>query len=201
MNIDNLKEKIESFENDTNALRGRLDILEEQYAESSEKFESLKELAVVNSKAVELLNCVQKATRDIIKETFENVVSNALNYIHQSDDYKFELEFERRGNIPKLRFLLKTPDMQDAHELVNTRAGGSKDIVVLALRFVLLEISKNDGFLFGDELFKRLDNEETTQKAIDFIKEIQQNTNRQIILITHKDEIVDSVENSIIIKK
>ena len=201
MNIDDIKEKIELFENNTIALKGKVNTLEEQFTESTDKLEELKDLAIINSKAVELLNCVQKATRDLIKETFENVVTNALNYIHQSNDYKFELEFDRRGNIPKLRFLIKTPDMKESHELIHTRAGGAKDVVVLALRCVLLEISRNKSFLFGDELFKRLDNEETTMKTIEFIKEVQKNTNRQIFLITHRSEIVNSVDKPIIIKE
>jgi len=99
-----------------------------------------------------------------------------------------------------MSFLLKTSDMQESHEIVHTRAGGSKDIVSLALRLVLLEVSQNKGFLFCDEPFKRLDNEETTQKAIEFLKEVQRETGRQLFIITHKQDVIDSVNNPIIIK-
>ena len=36
---------------------------------------------------------------------------------------------------------------------------------------------------------------------IEFIQELQRNTKKQIFIITHKQEIVDSVTNPIIIKK
>ncbi len=200
MNLSNLKTKIKDFEDNVSSLKGRLDLLENQFVEANEMIESLKDLQITNKKSIELMNVVQSVTKDLIKSTFEHIVSNALSFIHQSDDYRFELEFDRRGNIPKLKFLVKTPDMQESHDIMNTRAGGSKDIVALALRLVLLEVSRNDGFLFLDEPFKRLDNAETERKAIEFIQEMQRESNRQIIIISHKDEVINSVDNPIIIK-
>ena len=199
MNLTNLENSIKSLEEKVNSLKGKVSLLEEQYQQSTEKLSSLKENQIINTKAIELLKCVQKATKELIQETFEGIASKALEYIHQNSDYKFALEFDERGNKPTLKFLIKTPDMQESHEIINTRAGGSKDIVALALRLILLEASYNKGFLFLDEPYKRLDNEETITKAIEFIKETQKDTGRQIFIITHKDEVVNSVEQPIIL--
>jgi len=59
---------------------------------------------------------------------------------------------------------------------------------------------KIPGFLFLDEPEKRLDNPETLQKMIEFVKEMQKETKRQIFVISHKKEFVDSIPNPIIIK-
>jgi len=201
MNIDNLKNKIKQLEIDTSSAKGSLSLLENQYTETIDKIEELKDLQIVNAKAIELLNLVQKSTKDLISDMFEGVISKALCFIHQTDDYKFELDFDRHGNVPKLSFRLKTPNMNEAHSIMGTRAGGAKDIIVLAIRLVLLEISKNKGFLFMDEAFKRLDNEETTKEAMKFLIETQKETGRQILLITHRDAVVNSVPNPIILKK
>ena len=200
MNLNNLEKSIKSLEEEVSTLKGKVSVLEEQFHESTEKLSSLKENQIINAKAIEILTLVQKSTTELTKEIFEGVVTKALQYIHDNNEYKFELEFSRHGNTPKMRFLLKTPDMQESHDILNCRAGGSKDIIALALRLVLLELSRNKGFLFFDEPYKRLDNEKTIQKAIEFVKETQKDTDRQIFIITHKQEVVDSVSNPIIIK-
>jgi len=200
MNLISIENTIKMLDENVASLKGKVSLLEEQYNSSTNKLDELKNEQVLNSKSVELLNVIQKATKEVIQDLFQSTVSKALQFVHQNDDYSFELEFSRHGNVPKMSFLLKTSDMQESHEIVHTRAGGSKDIVSLALRLVLLEVSQNKGFLFCDEPFKRLDNEETTQKAIEFLKEVQRETGRQLFIITHKQDVIDSVNNPIIIK-
>lgn len=201
MNLTNLENSIKNLEENVSSLKGRVETLAEQYQESTEKLSNLKEEQVINTKSIELLNVVSKTTKELIKEVFEKITTHALQYVHQSNDYKFALDFGKRGNIPEMNFCIKTPEMQEAHDILETRGGGSCDIISLALRFVLLEASHNKGFLFLDEPAKMLDNPETAQKMIDFVKETQKETKRQVLWITHRDEVVESVSNPIIIKK
>lgn len=192
-----IQSKIKSFENQVSSVKGKLDLIEEQYSLNIEKIEALKESQVINAQAVEVLKIVQLSTREKIKKIFETTVSYALQYINQSNDYQFELEFGTRGNLNTLRFLIKTPEMKNFHDILDCHAGGNKDIVALALRFVLLEISKYPGFLFLDEPMKRLDSPEKRTKVIEFIKENQNISKRQIFIITHEPEVIDSVDNAI----
>ena len=200
MNLNNLQSKIKEFEDKVASTKGRLDILEEQYLSSQDQLTELKETQIINSEAIELLNIIQMNNKEVIQDMFEGVVTKALQFIHQNDDYKFELEFGHRGNLPELKFNIKTPDLKESHSIMDTRAGGSKDIVALALREVLLEASKMPGFLFLDEPEKRLDSLETEEKMIEFVKEIQKETGRQLFIITHSQTMVDSVPNPIVIK-
>ena len=194
-----LNEKIDDLNNKTSNLKGKLELCEQIYTDLQDELQNLKESQIINLQAIELLNIISSTNKEIIKSLFENTISHALNYIHQSNDYKFELDFGQRGNLNELKFLLKTPDMQGKHDIMNCRAGGSKDIVALALREVLLEASRVPGFLFLDECEKRLDSPETEAKMIEFIKEIQKETGRQLFVITHSQTMVDSVPNPIII--
>jgi len=201
MNVDKIKKGISNLKSVHNQTVGKQELLTEQHDNLCSNIGEAELNQELNTKAIELLNFIQKETKEVIVDVFENIVTKALQFIHQSEDYKFELEFGQRGNLPELKFNLKTPDMQESHDIMNTRAGGSKDIIALALRFVLLEISKSPGFLFLDEPEKRLDNPETVAKMIEFIKETQRNTKRQVIIITQKQEMVDSVEDPIIVKR
>ena len=193
--------QISSLEKEVNSLNGQVDLLNKQLEESITKYQDLQYQQVLNQKGIELLHLIKKVTQENIKLMFEKVVTEALQYIHQSNDYKFELIFDRRGGLPTLDFAIKTPDMQEPHDILDSRGGGTCDIVSLALRFVLAEISKMKVFIFFDEPEKHLDSPETLNKMIEFVKEMQKETKRQVFWITHKQEVVDSVENPIIIKK
>jgi len=201
MNHLDLKKTIQSLESEVSSLDGKLSLLNQQLEDYIVKKQDLQSLQIINTKAIELLHLVKKITQDKIKTMFETVVTHALQYIHQDNNYSFSLEFSRRGSLPELKFLIKTPDMKEAHDILDTRGGGSCDIVSLALRFVLLEISKMPGFIFLDEPEKHLDSPETLQKMIEFVQEMQKETNRQIFWITHKDEVVESALTPIVIKK
>jgi DNA repair exonuclease SbcCD ATPase subunit len=195
-----VKDKIESLESKVNSLKGKVDLLSQQIGESSIRQKELQNLKIVNEKGIELLHFVKKVTEEYIKNLFEKIVSEALSYIYQNNDYKFELEFGRRGALPELKFNLKRPELKESHNILHTSAGGSRDVVALALRFVILETAKINGFLFLDEIEKRLDSPETISRMIQFIKEMQEKTGRQIIIITHKQEFVDAVPTPIIFK-
>ena len=201
MHHSEIKNQISTLEQDVNSLKGKLSLLNKQQEESVTKQKDLQHLQTVNVKSVELLHLVKKVTQEQIKQMFEKIVTEALRYIHQNNDYKFELIFNRRGGLPTLDFAVKTSGMQEAHDIIDSRGGGTCDIVSLALRFVLLEVSQMPGFIFFDEPEKHLDSPETLQKMIEFVKEMQKETNRQIFWITHKQEVVDSVINPIIISK
>ncbi len=198
MNNLEIKNQISSFEKEVDSLKGKLSLLNQQLEESLTKQKDLQHLQLVNNKAVEILHLVKKVTEERITENFERVGTSALQVIHQSNDYKFKLEFGRRGQLPELRFNVITPEMSEFHNILNVSAGGSRDVLALALRFIVLELSKNPGFLFLDEPEKRLDNPETLKQMIKFIIDFQKKTGRQIIAITHKQEFVDAVPNPII---
>lgn len=201
MNYLEIKKSIQNLEKKVNSLEGEYKLLNKQLEDSIIKQKDLQSLQITNQKAIELLHLVKKVTEEKITETFEKVVTSALQIIHQSDEYKFKLEFGRRGSLPEVKFNVLTPEMENYHNILDVTAGGSRDIVALALRFVILELSKMNGFLFLDEPEKRLDNPYTLSQMIKFIKDFQEKTQRQIIIITHSQEFVDAVNNPIIIER
>lgn len=201
MNNLEIKNQIQTLESEVNSLKGKVSLLNQQHEDSVIKQKDLQSLQILNNKSTELLHLVKKITQDKIKEMFENIVTEALNYIYQSNEYKFDLSFDKRGALPTLHFNVKTPEMQENHDILSVSAGGNRDIIALALRFVLLEVSKMPGFLMLDEPMRRLDNEETINQTMKFIKELQLKTKRQIIIIAHEQEVVDNADNSIIISK
>ena len=203
MNNLEIKKQIQTLESEVNSLKGKTELLNKQLEDSIIKQKDLQSQQILNQKSSELLHLVKKVTQDKIKEMFENVVTESLNYIYNSNEYKFELDFDKRGQLPTLKFNVKTEEMQEKHDILSVSAGGDRDIMALALRFVLLEVSKMPGFLIMDEPTKRLFNEEVINQTMKFIKELQNKTKRQIIIIAHPEEkeVMDNADNLIIITK
>ncbi len=196
-----IEEKFEIMTQNLGILKGEYKTLNDQQNECKTKIDTYKEDEIVYIQAVELLSLVQKVTRDKIKNTFENIVSHALNYIYESDKYSFHLIFGRRGNLQELDFAVQTPDKTKPLDPMDTDAGGTLNIISLALRIVLMEVAspKIQGFILCDESFANL-SEEHVEQASQFLKEINQKMNRQIIAISHQSKMQDSADNLIEVK-
>ena len=199
--IKQLEDKFEIFTQKVGSLQGEYKTLYEQQENSATSIEQYKEDEVVYSQAVELLSLVQKVTRDKIKNAFEDIVTHALNYIYESDKYSFHLIFGRRGNLQELDFAVQTPDKTEPLDPMTTDAGGTLNIISLALRIVLMEVAspKINGFILSDESFANL-SEEHVEQASQFLKEINTKMNRQIIAISHQSKMMDSADKLIEVK-
>jgi len=197
MLLNNLENKLKELNKEVGSLEGQRDLLLSSIDDNQDKVNRLKIAKEQHLKAVEILNLVQKTTRDNIKESFEIVVTHALRYIY-SDDYSFELDFNRRGNLGTMDFNIKTPEFTESASPEDTSGGGVLDICALALRMVLLEVStpKVEGCIILDESLKHL-SKDYLYRASQFLNEINKKLGRQIIFITHQQEFIDNAEHSI----
>ena len=199
--IKNIEEKFSRFTQKVGNLQGEYNTLLNQQNESNILIEKLKEDEIIYSQAVELLSLVQKVTRDKIKESFEIIVTHAINYIFESDQYSFHLVFSRRSNLQELSFAVQTPDKNEPLNPLDTDAGGILNIISFALRIVLMEVAhpKINGFVISDESFANL-SENRIERASQFLKEINQKMGRQIIAISHQPNMIESADKSIEVK-
>jgi len=200
MEISELKNKLEVLSNQVGQIQGQYSLMKKEYENDLNNLKQLEYNEIIYKKAVELLSVVQKISRDRIKEKFEGLVNHAIHAICGSE-YNFNLEFGKRGNLQELDFNIQSPECKEAHELIEGESGGLIDIVALALRIVLLEINqpKNQGFIVLDESLKGL-SRNFLPNANQFLHEISHKLNRQIIFISHSDELIENSENTIEIK-
>lgn len=199
--IKQLEDQFEEFTQRVGRLQGEYNTLLTQQNDSDILINKLKEDEESYTKAVELLSLVQKVTRDKIKESFEMIVTHALNYIFDSDQYSFHLVFGRRGNLQELNFAVQTPDKNEPLDPMTTDAGGVLNIISFALRIVLMEVAhpKINGFIISDESFANL-SEDYVDRAGQFLKEINQKMGRQIIAISHQPKMLESADKLIEVK-
>jgi len=198
--LKDIEQKSDSLKSEFDKKNRQLSLLTEQISTQKIKLQELNNKKTTYSKSVELLNLVQLVTKQKTQESFERLVTYALRFIY-SENYNFKLEFGRRGNLSEINFNVQTPDFEGAFDPLDTSGGGVLDILSLALRICLIELScpKIEGFILLDEPFKHLSKEYLIQ-AEKFLEAINKKIGRQIILITHKAELVDNAINKIEVK-
>lgn len=197
LNLAKIESDIDQLHSELDAVSGQCDLLTKQIGESKVNLESIAHSREVYKKEVELFTILEKATTDKTKKEFESLVTYALRYIY-NEDYSFELEFGRRGNLQEMDLNIKSPEFTKAYDPLDTEAGGILDVASIALRVVLIELSRPRimGFLCLDEIFKHL-SKNYISNAHKFVKIISQRFKRQIIMVTHNSGIIELADKSI----
>ncbi len=196
--LENIEEEFANINSQMGIITGKFNILDNQVTELEEDIEDLKETKELETKAVELINLAQKVTREKTRAQFEKLVTYTIQYIFEDDRFQFALEFDRRGSMGTLYFNLKTPELQEKANILDTDSGGLISIVSLALRLVIIESlqPKNTGFLLFDESFEGL-SEDYLSKAGQFLSTISKKLNRQIIMITHQESLKTFADHTV----
>jgi len=167
---------------------GKKELLDTQFAEALEKASNaLLQLDVIEKVSM-LLQKTSEFARQQAKSKIEEIVTSALSVVYGTD-YKFYLELTVRSSRPELDFYLqsgttvtqlKPPDYD--------RGGGIVDVITLALRLAISELEGIKGPLLLDEVGKHVSAEYAANVAY-FLRQYSEKFKRQIILITHQDNL------------
>jgi len=199
--IQDCSEILNRLQNEQSQLQGKIEVLSNQIQEAELKLEEHKDTTEIYKQSVEVLDIAQEAVRETVQKGFETIVTNALQTVF-GQGYALKLNYSRRGNLQQVDFVIQRPDLKEAYDPMDTSGGGAIDIVAIALRSVILELfqSKNKSPIILDECFKHL-SKGHLQQAGEFLNALSKKLNRQIILVTHKQELVEVATNAIEIKK
>lgn len=193
--IKNLENKLQELNTSLGEAKGKYSLLTDQISKSEDKLATFENNKILYKKSIELLTIVDQNSKIATKNGFEKIVNYALEYILSSDEYKLDINFARRGNLQTVGFNLLTPGNKEAH----TPGGGVTDILGLSLRIALLELAHLPGFICFDESFKHLSTDYLIM-ANKFLGTISEKINRQVIMVTHRQEFLNPNNNLIEIK-
>ena len=192
---------------DITLLKQEINLAKEKFLQDKGKYENL--ISIKESKENEIENLKKKREnldkarifliksaeyqRQQIKTEFEEMVSQALQYILEEEIY-FEIDIhETRGRAEAEFFIKSIRDGVTTRTGIETSRGdGVADIVGLALSIAQIECAnpKNKGPLVLDEPAKQV-SAEHIENIGKFLKEISEAFDRQIIMITHIHKLGD----------
>lgn len=200
--IHKIEHKLSQLKDSITSRRGQIDLLNNQITQALSRLDEIEINRDISKKAVEVLDIVQGNIRNIIKDGFETVVTNALQTIY-GDDFGFILEFGRRGNLQEVDFKVINKTLNKSHDPQNVTAGGEIDVIALALKVVILELYQkvNKSPFITDEPFKFVSSEKYVSASGRFLQSLNEKMGRQIIMVTHKTALIDVADNVIELEK
>lgn len=146
-----------------------------------------------------LFSKVSEFARAQLKARIEETVTAALQAVFERDDIAFEIEMRTVNNQPAASWQVVSMhgDTAVAGDPESSRGGGVSDVVSLALRLALLELSRPrvKGPVLLDEAGKHISAQYAPNVA-QFLKQYAAKTGRQIILVTHMGALAEVADVS-----
>jgi DNA repair exonuclease SbcCD ATPase subunit len=183
-----------------NKAKGQLELLERQLAKSEERLESVRENLEIWRQVQILFGKVSEYAREQLKLRIEETVTAALQAITNDDRIRFEVAMKTYNNQPAAEWLVVSycDGAEVAVSPEDARGGGIVDVVSIALRLAMMELArpKPGGPLIFDEPGKHVSWEYAPNLA-HFLKEYARSTGRQIIMVTHNDDLAEVADITI----
>lgn len=190
--IQQLELSLKNLEKEKNSLQGQCDLLNSQIVDYENDLAEKKYNKELFEKCTNFLNYIQKSSNELVKQSFESIVTQALEFI-MGKGYKFTLEFSKRGNLSELFFCSSTPTKSTPTRIgISTpESGGVINIISLALRLVILKLAypNKKGILYLDEPLKNLRGQTFLENANSFLKFIYDKFGYQIMVNSHEPEL------------
>lgn len=198
--IDKIKLDVRQARQKVTAMAAKRDLLiEQQDAEIMRSAEANRTLEL-NEKVQRLLQLTSEFARQQAKIRIEEIVTSALTVVF-GKDYKFRLSLEVRSNRPEVDYWLESEGIVTQLKPPDyDRGGGVADVVSLALRLAVTELSEVRGPVFLDEVGKHVSAEYAPNVAY-FLKEYSGKFGRQMILITHNEALAEIGEVSLAVSQ
>lgn len=195
--IKKLKNEVQNIRDSLSEVKGTNKLLTTQISEESELLAESKELHTNMKKATEVLTLVQESSQELVKGKFEEMVTSFIRFVTDNEGYDFQIEFGKKGNLNKAKFLLKAPTTGDIYlPISETSGGGLKDIISTSLRVITMQFLDSPPVLMLDESFKAL-SANYSQKAVEFLNTLTSDLEFQNILVTHREAMKECADNII----
>lgn len=161
--------------------------------ETRQEIEDLSTLKEAAEEAIGVLNSFADTRQKDVLAKIEGLVTEGLQTVF-GDDLSFHAVQTTRGKLASTEFVVRSTTGGQSVEtsIMDARGGGVAAVAGFLLRLILLML-RHDArpVLFLDETFAQLSAEYEPRLA-EFIGELVERTNVQIVMVTHSDAFSDT---------
>lgn len=197
--IEELTADLETKKEIYNNRKGQKQKLEAERSEKQKRLKTCQEERELLEQVNIFLQEVSQYARQQAKQQIERLVTQALQSVF-GDEFSFQIDIEKKRNSFSAQFYVVSEHGE--HEIKNipqnARGGGVVDVVSLGLRVAMLETlqrPKVEGPLVLDEPAKHV-SEEYLMNVTEFLKMVNERFDRQIIIVTHQQELAQIADKS-----
>ena len=172
-------------------LNGVREQLVEQIEDEESDLDNLQEEQKLNSQASLFMLSEIVDRRQNQLDAIQSIATSALQQIYGEEySLKFEtFEEQRKDGVNNFRIEIKIISPHNGEEmetgLLNERGGGLIEVVSFALRIAALKWLKYNGPILLDEAWKSMSNDYKIDQVVQFLRQVTDSTQRQVILVTH----------------
>jgi len=167
---------------------GRLSILQETLIKKQEQLKQISIRLPAIEKAQALIQHKAQETQNQIKSHIEDIVNTGLDTCFP-ETYNCHVDFISKRGKTECDIYLHDEKSNRVNPL-NDNGGGLCDIVSFSLRLACWVLSNTDDVIILDEPFKFL-SKNLRPLAGDLLKNLSQELNLQIIMVTHDEEMIE----------
>lgn len=181
----------------------RIQVLEEDIIKNKATFDKLVEQIALYEEVRVFLQQLAEVARREVAAGLESIVTLCLQAVF-GPTMSFEIEIETSRNSTVINFYVVNSDgehiVRDSPE--DSMGGGVVDTVAIGLRFGLLKVLNPEpiGPIILDEPAKMVSADKIGSIAV-LLQELTQMFQKQNIIITHHDSLMEVVDNSIYFEK
>ena len=184
---------------------GQQQVLKQEIQRETSDMKNLEDESLMMSKIITVMTQTGQLARDQARAHFEKIVTDALQFVTQSSDYKFIIQ-DKGGAKPAYDFFIESPidGKPCLQKPEDANGGGFIDIISTTLKYAYLEIFddptiKNAAILL-DEPGKMISNEMSIKFA-EYLKFLGKHFNKQTIMITHNSNLSATADAVFLVEK
>lgn len=191
MHLSELKAAVEVERRKIEALTVEAKLVAEEGLRKKNQIQQAETLIQDLEKVSALLASISEDKQTDAQNKIENLVTQGLQKIF-GQDWSFHVVPSMHGKTPIVEFKVRTKVQNRILEtsVLDARGAGLASVVGFLLRLVLILLSGKSSVLILDETFANL-SDSYIPNLIDFIREIVDKTNLQIIMVTHEPRFAD----------
>lgn len=194
LQISSIEQSLTQMQSRYNKASGALEMLRDERTGKAAGLDAAKNDIAVWEQCQALLGKVGEFAREQLKVKIQATVTAALQAVFEDDSMEFKVVMGTVNGKPTANWVAESRfgDTVVAAEPESAKGGGVCDVISLALRLSLLELSRPvpGGPVILDESSKHVSASYAPNVA-QFLKQYAQQTDRQILLVTHQDALAD----------
>ena len=201
-----LQDKTDELAKQRNIAEGKKIAYTQQLSAVEGNIYSITQKNEIREKVSAVLGMAGGKTRDNARKHFENIITEALQYITQSNDYKFIVEEMTTRSKPSYEFYVESTvnGVRTKQKPQDAVGGGFVDIISTAIKYAYLEIFNDPKIMnkaiFFDEPGKMVSSMMSVKFA-EYVKFLGKHFNRQTIMITHNEDLSVTADKSFLVSK
>jgi len=201
MNIKILEDKFSSINNSILKELGKRDILNKQIKDVNNKIKEIDFLEGIYSESINVFQQIGNIMKTNTIERIETLITKGLSDILEEDNLKFVIQYEAKRNVIGAKYQIYDKITESYYDIINSFGGGLVDIVSILQRVIFLYQFNIAKILILDEAGKWISNDKQG-KFGNFLNTISNKLGIQIILISHREQVIDEADQVIrIVKK